>query len=496
MSQLWRVLAIGFLLTTAISNQHAAHASEAIIIGGGSHVHDSQTRFEESVLWVGSVLSEQGVTFTTHFNDGKDERLDTYYNVNDPTAIRPLARIFNDSDIQTRSFRNHSLSDVTSSTRIEELEAAIHSQLADNIDEELLLVHSGLGGYSGSSEHNVSMNLWDNSTLSAFQLHQWLMQHERPVRFVMAHSNSGGFHRIAYRDSAKGIELNDTTHCGFTSNSAYGEDEIAIANPDTRDYRDYLSYFFSALSGYEYDGEIISRLSDLDEDGQTSLREAHLFTLEEAMSIDLPLSTSEDYLLRWQPWYLRWQPAPKQLPNNEYTRIFRDVANRLKIPLGSYVAKEIRNRLTLVETQLQAIEQRRFQENSEIVQLQGTIRAALVSQWPILAAPYSQGFETLIRSNQIPLVESYIEQFQPQYTDLLALQEQSQISELEHLGKHREKAQFYKLLRLRHLALVKQQLYQHGTQQHIAGYRSLLKCEESPLTPSSFTTLLTEEASQ
>ena len=46
---------------------------------------------------------------------------------------------------------------------------------------------------------------------------------------------------------------------------------------------------------------------DLDGDGQVSLYEAHLYALRAGESADLPRSTSEAFLERWQPWYADWR---------------------------------------------------------------------------------------------------------------------------------------------------------------------------------------------
>ncbi|MFK7861464.1 MAG: hypothetical protein AB8B64_21790 [Granulosicoccus sp.] len=483
-----------FTLITPI--HQTSHATEAIIIGGGSEVHGSDTRFETSVRWVGSILSDHDVTFTTHFNDGQATEPDIFDHSTDPAHSRPLARIFGNAELLRRHYRNHSLSKVDTSTRIKDLGPVIKSRLKDNIDEELLFIHSGFGSHTGASEDSVSMNLWNNEKLTAKELHQLLEQHDRPIRFIFGHSYSGGFHRLAYRDPSTGLALSDTTHCGFTSQSAYALAEFNPEQTDDGDYRDYLSYFFSALSGYEYDGQIISRFADLNEDGETSLREAHLFAMEEAMSVDRPLSTSEDYLLRWQPWYLRWQPSQKPLPNNEYTRIFRTLANRLKIPLDDNAAKSIREKMAQVTSQVQAIEQRLLVEQASINHLRSMIRTELVSKWPSLAEPYTHGFEALIRADTLLSIDSYSRTLKPEYDELLSLQKQTQLSKKEHLEIRREAAQYQKLLQLRHLALVKQQLIQYGKAQQIGDYRSLLRCEQAPLRASTATTQLTEETTQ
>ncbi|MFK7994982.1 MAG: hypothetical protein AB8B87_12640 [Granulosicoccus sp.] len=488
------VLALFTLLPVTAAIQHPALATEAIIIGGGSDVLDSNNHFEDSILWIENVLTERDVSYRTYFNDGSKESPDTYYQTDELT--RPLTSVFGNVAGTQRRFRNHGLGNIHGSTMVGDLEPALTKGLAENTDEELLLIHSGLGSFSGTGEDSASLKLWNDDRLSTSRLHQLLAQNERTVRYVFSHSYSGSFHRLAYRNPSQGLELNGTTHCGFTSNSAYSESEFSSEFSDASDYRDYLSYFFSALSGFEYDGQIISRFADLDEDGQTSLREAHLFTLEEAMSIDLPLSSSEDYLLRWQPWYLRWQPPQKQLPNNEYSQIFRHLAKRMDITVNDNVARGIRKEMATVTNRLQAIEQQRREQEASIKGLQSTIQSALISQWPTLAQPYTQDFEKLLKSDNFPAIETLIEQFQPEYEQLQSMQKDAQHVSRQHLGKRREAVQLQKLLRLRHLALIKQQLYEYGSEQQISDYRTLLLCEEAPLMPTTSTTVISEKTIQ
>lgn len=471
-------------LCLTLSNPDQALATEALIIGGGSNIHDSSVRFEDTVGWLQSVLIDQQVNVTTFFNDGDSEEHDTYYEEDVPPTA--TGRVFGQYAMQKRRYRGHQLNGVQASSRISDIEPAITSQLAASNEQDLLLIGVGHGRVTDASNDSTSMLLWDNTELTSNQLHEWIAKHERAVRFVFAQNHSGSFHRLAYAHNASNsLQLGNTLRCGFTSTTSYGVAELDTAASEESKYRDYTSYFFSAISGYEHDGEIISRFSDLNNDGHTSLREAHLYTLEEARSIELSLSTSEDYLLRWQPWYLRWQPASKQLPNNEYSRVFRDLANALNVNLSGNVAKDIREGLKIANGELQVLQQQRAQHQSRILQLQSSLRTTTLRLWPALAAPYSQGFETLVREGQLPAVQTHLASQQPAYNELVTLQAQISQQNAALRIKHRTITQHKKLLHLRHLALLQRQLYDHGTSQNIEDYRSLVKCEEAPLLASA-----------
>ncbi len=489
---------VAALLCTGLIVPTQAQATDVILIGGGSGVHDSYASFEDSVRWKRSVLSEQDVNLTTLFNDGNLTEPDINF-VGDDSSHRQthaLSRVFGNADWQKMRYRNHGLNNVDAGTSIKELESTITANLASKSADEILIVHTGRGGFTGGSADNASLKLWNDSRLTAKQLHSWIQQSNTPVRFVFSQSHSGGFHRLAYENSSQGLKLATQIHCGFTSTSAYQRAETDMTTPGTTDYRDYASYFFSALSGFEYDGEIISRFSDMDEDGQTSLREAHLFALLEGRSIDLPLSTSEDYLLRWQPWYLRWQPAAKTLPNNEYTRIFRDIASQLDIPLTTNVARELRKRIRQLSLNRKELDQLHREQTTAIALLQAKLQSEAFAQWPQLNAPYTSGFATLVRLGKLPEINAFLESRQPAYSELVALMESAVNTQTSSLNNRREASQYAKLIRLRHLALLKGQLYDNGSSEQINDYRALVSCEEAPLKPAQAQVRLSEDSSQ
>jgi hypothetical protein len=64
---------------------------------------------------------------------------------------------------------------------------------------------------------------------------------------------------------------------------------------DKDNYVEYSSYFWEALGGRTAAGEQ-APTSDYDGDGRTSLAEAHAYTVLHAETIDLPLTTSSEFL--------------------------------------------------------------------------------------------------------------------------------------------------------------------------------------------------------
>ncbi|ASJ70243.1 hypothetical protein [Granulosicoccus antarcticus] len=473
----------------------SALSTEAVLIGGGYNVHGSQGQIELNVKWVQSILETQNITVDTYFTDGDEPGADVHYVVvpeQGQSRTEPLARVFYDWVLENRRYREHSVPNVLGSTRRNELEPKLRDIIERTDDQDLLLVYNGHGSQSMTTPDRVTLNLWDDTTLTARELHEMLEPRTAPFRFVFTQCYSGGFHRLAYKESQKGLELNSTPRCGFTAESAYRLAEGCSASIDTDDYRDYTTYFFAALAGEDRNGQATSHNPDANKDGITTLREAHLYTLEQAVSTDLSRSTSEDYLDQWQPWYLRWLPSPAILPDNEYSRMFAQLASQYEIdtPVGTAAVDTaagaapaaIRQKLALNDQQQQAtIEQRHLLEN-QIGRKQIELQLALMQHWPELMGPYTGAYQTLASNGSLLLIADQISQM-PDYSSLVEAQTQFADLDLELLEQERLGTQLHKLIRLRQLALLKQQISEYGSNQEQLDYHSLVACEDTPLTP-------------
>lgn len=472
-------------------------AAEAIIIGGGSDVSSSPEQLEQDVKWVQDVLNDQLIPTTTYFTDGDTTGADVHYRLPDAnkqdslsaSSMEPIARIFGDNHLERQRYREHNINDVIGSTRWQDLEPAINDLLArSKHHEETLLIFNGLGRLSGTRPESATMDLWDNSSLSVKQLHQTINQRTSPVRFVFNQCHSGGFHRLAYKNPEKGLTLSGVRHCGFTSESVYRHSENCSVDTNLIGNAEYSSHFFSALHGYEPDGQIISRFPDTNKDGQVSLREAHLFTLQEAFSSQVPRSTSEDFLIRWQPWYLRWMPNSKLLPNNEYARLFRDVAASYKIDLDNGVANTLRSLLANHTSEISLLEKQLADNRLAVAQLQSRMQQNLSAKWPKMLSPYTSEYNAFIESGEFEKVSTYIRNSMSEYQQLVLLQDQIIEQEKQRNRLLRQTAVCRKLLHLRQLAYLKKQLTEYGSSEDKASYESLMQCESEPLTPPSILT--------
>ncbi len=481
-----RVLLSALLATssTLFFPLNLAHAdTTAVLVGGGYDIHGSQGQIELNVKWVQGVLEEQNATVRTYFTDGDEAGLDVHYNLpadQHDSAMEALARIFGDWVLENRRYRENTVPNVSGSTRREDLEPALQQIIDETAEDDLLLVYNGHGSQSQSTPDHVTLNLWDNTTITANEMHSLIEPRTAPFKFVFTQCYSGGFHRLAYKDPSEGLALADSPRCGFTAESAYRLAEGCSASIETDDYRDYTTYFFSALSGYERNGEIISHDPDMNKDGITSLREAHLFTLKEAFSTDLSRSTSEDYLNRWQPWYLRWLPSDKNLPDNEYSRIFRYLAARYDVELNSTVLSDIRQKMATVKEQVEDVTQQRISLRTQALIIQRQLQNVLINQEPSLLGPYTGAYQAMASSGDLQRVSEELTS-NAEYQNLKALQDEDHALDERFLQLEREATQYQKLLRMRQLSVLKQQIVDYGSEQENKDYQSLVSCEAAPL---------------
>lgn len=462
-------------------------ADEAVIIGGGYDPQGSQVQIELNVRWVRDILEANGLPITTYFTDGDAAGVDVHFDVGSDRPDSPLsalARVFGDADLERRRYRENDVLDVSGSTERGALMPALGDLFERTQGEPLLLVYNGHGGPSPDEQAGVTLELWQDSFVSARELHGLLDRRkaarEDPFRFVFTQCYSGGFHRLAYADPTTGDTLSDTPRCGFTAESAYRLAEGCSAGIDSGDYRDYSTFFFAAVADQERDGSVLDRDPDDDADGETSLREAHLYALEKAHSTDLSRSTSEDWLDNWQPWYLRWLPMQSELPNNEYARLFRTLAVAANLPLDDRVGRHLRELLKTHRTRIETLRDERERLRQTVLDTQAELQRAVVGRWPTLLGPYTTAYRNLAVRGELDDISLWIEQ-QPGHADLVLLLASADDLDRQTLATERELVLAHKLLRLRHLAVTKGQLAQYGSADEHRDYAALLACEELPL---------------
>ncbi len=116
-----------------------------------------------------------------------------------------------------------------------------------------------------------------------------------PLVLVMVQCFGGGFANVMFQDGDPTKPIWNHDFCGFFASIPERMASGCTSQVNERDYQDFTTHFFAALSGVSRDGRRIKG-ADYDHDGKVSFDEAYSYTQINDDSIDVPLSTSDAYL--------------------------------------------------------------------------------------------------------------------------------------------------------------------------------------------------------
>lgn len=477
-----------YLYCLLLSCSLTVFANENVwIIGGGPNPQASQAQIEFNVKWVIASLKQLTPDATLHIfyaNGGKSGKAVTEWRepVNANTSLQPLARVFGKQRANGFTFREKTVPDVEGSTHADVLEPALQQGFAKlRPGDRALIIYNGHGLADHDDAAGNTLRLWRDSRLSVRQFEKLLGSFDPavPVRFVLTQCFAGGFARAIHPDAKDVLELAPGKRCGFFAVSKDREAEGCSPSVDVGDYRDYTTYFFAALTGQTRLGTPIKGQPDLNTDGVVTLYEAHLYALAEAENADIPQATSELFLDRWQPWYLRWLQVGA-LPDNVYGRLARALALKNELPEeGNRLSHKLDERRSRLHQQVKVLKSEQATLKSEVVPLQNEIRNELSYKWPAILHPYTAAFVQLMATD-VDSVQDFILKH-PSYQVLVNKQDQIEKIELQLLQLNRGLAQLDKILRLRLLARELDQFERLASKQVKADYARLLECEQLPL---------------
>lgn len=154
-----------------------------------------------------------------------------------------------------------------------------------------------LGDRSREALENTTYSVWNDGELSVKELAAALQKWpaKAPLVLVMVQCHSGGFANVMFEGGDPKKPVWDRDFCGFFAATADRESSGCTSEVDERDYQDFTTHFFAALSGRSRSGQPVSG-TDYDHDGTVSLLEAYAWTHLIDTSIDVPVCTSDAYL--------------------------------------------------------------------------------------------------------------------------------------------------------------------------------------------------------
>lgn len=468
------------LLATALLAAPAA-AAEVWLIGGGPDIEHSQEQIERGVSWLEDVLIARDLEVRTYFGLGTAPGKDVAYwdaAAGHTGRLEPLARIFGDRIDAGVAFRRHELKALEGSTIKDELVAKLRADFErHDARSDVLLVYTGHGGVVESDVQQNHLRIWGDRQLDVGEVDALLdrLPDGTTTRFVMSQCYSGAFNALMYEDPARGEDV-DVGRCGFSSESALHRAEGCGLVIGAEQYSDYGTFLFEALRGETRNGESITdETLDRDGNGRTSFREAHLFTLANAHSSDLPRATSETYLVDWMPWYLRWDASLDGRPS-VYWQLAERVAQRYGWETTPFSLEARRREFRSAQDEYR---ERERNGRDRVEELKTSLSADLVKRWPALARPYSPAYHRLLAERSSEIVRYVADD--ERYARLVS--HQQQLGELSRrqteVGRHLR--QIDKIYRLRKLARLEQALARYGSRQERLEYEQLVECESGHL---------------
>lgn len=471
------VTSLLFITSSALATDHVW------MIGGGPSPRDSQAQIEINVNWVIQVLNANANSSQLHIYYANGEASGKDVVLWQPPkeskqALQPLARVFGEQTANGESYHHHRVPNVIASTEAGLLKERLENEFSElKPGDRVLFIYNGHGLQDQADPAGNTLRLWNDTRLTVREMDEIMNRIDPavPVRFLFTQCFSGGFARLIHPRADDQLSLGKANRCGFFAESEDREAEGCSASIKIGDYRDYSTFFFAALNGRTRTGDPIAVNPDRDGDGNVSLYEAHLFALSQAHNADLPRSTSEVFLERWQPWYLRWADTGAE-PDNTYGRLVRAVARKNGLPdSGSALIREIKVQRQALNRKMADLENEQASLSLEIQALQKEIKKDLGMRWPAALFPHTQNFVRFLKKD-LDTAQDFILSHAG-YPDLVAKQDRHFAIGEDMLHVDRDITQLDKILRLRKLARLQNQFEQHATAQEHEWYRRLMACE-------------------
>lgn len=445
------------------------------LIGGGPDLDNTQAQIEQNVLWARSVLRALPGDRRIHayFNDGDDPAPDvTLWQPPEESAaaLQPLARIYDSYYLNGESVRSHRIDPVDGPATRTAVRVALREGLAALAPgAQGLVVYAGHGspGDTGSV-----LNLWGEGDFDPDDLREVVAAQpaETRLRFVFTQCYAGGFHAAVLPATG------EPDRCGFYAVAADQPSEGCTSGLDVADYRGYGTYFFAALAGQARDGGALLADPDRNRDGRVDPHEAHLYTLRAARSTDVPRSSSEQYLLDWEPWYLPLLPIEPQ-PGNPYPELAAALAADLGIDNPD--RRTLHEHRKQVRMQVRRLiyrqEQARGRAQGAIAQLQHAVE----TRWPgaryTRTLAYKQFLEQDLDTAQAFIASHTL------YPGLVSDQNDYWVLDKAILELQRRLAQLDRIEHLQRLGRLRDAFLARAGNADRATYQRLLTCEQHPL---------------
>jgi hypothetical protein len=307
-----------------------------LVLGGGYSPSGNQFSLESNVKYFMRMRQALGLDqskTSLYFADGSDPGRDLQYFDPDfkvPLVNRGLAEIIGRKNGLNYQYRSNDLPNDGPSS-LASLDRWISDRKKSANEAINFIYFTGHGGKGNKEKpRNTTAYLWNNVQLRVETLAKKLdgLPKNQPCLFVMVQCYSGGFADIMFKNGSPENGLSETIRGGFFATT---HDRVAAGcTPDVResDYREYSTQFWEALCGTSRSGKKV-RQPDYDENGKTSMSEAHAYVVIHSDTIDLPVKTSEIWLRTiFFPGFGEKKQSDKKDPSGKFSEFAGKIFNK------------------------------------------------------------------------------------------------------------------------------------------------------------------------
>lgn len=480
-----------FLLSLIAAPQHAMGKDFFLTIGGGYSPSGNQVSLERNVLFYQDVLENKKLGHRPHsvyFADGSSPQADLQVvdRSSIPRANQLMAEFFGSRRDLGLSYRDHQIPGVQGETSTKNIRTWFNTVGRQLVAGDRLIIYVTSHGHSSDTKdrpHNTSISLWNRQRIRVNELVELLDELPRDVAVVaiMVQCHSGGFARIVYNDGDSDNRFSAHNRCGFFA--TVHDRPAAGCTPDIDEatYVEYSTYFWEAIAGRTRLGQPIER-PDYNGDGKISFREAHAYTLLTSDTIDLPITTSGEFLGVESGFRDQEHPdlLPRELPYSKYIELATPSERAVLEGLSAQLELQGEDRLSQAERESKPPRTRgRGRSRSASEDPAGNLRRKIAGdirrQWPQLANlmnPLAIELVTTRRDEFIKRIENHKD-----YKRYRELAEQAKTQ----LSRQEKRVKYERFVRAAENVIMRENLNRLGDDATIARYKSILEAEMGSL---------------
>lgn len=360
-----------------------------VIIGGGPVPESNEVSVEQDVELVRRALPGPGVVLFAGGGESKTVR------ELDPDAKLDSVRVALGGLFAPRAGRGsryrRASFEAEPATR-ENVETSLSNALSEGTTP--LLVYVAGHGDKGEHPEDNFVALWGGGALTVSDLATLHERSTRPMRLVATTCYSGGFAELAFAGANSGaMKPSAVPRCGVFAGTADRETSGCDPNPNRRAQESYGLHLTHALLGMSKDGSPLAAASlDFNNDGVVGLLDAHTWARIEAVSFDLPTTTSERWLRAVES---EAAPIVAELVPEDAA-----VTERLGAVLGVPTEANAESRAVELDHELAALDGKLRDMEQALGEIEDELATALLDRWPYIDDPFHPEFDATFQRDE------------------------------------------------------------------------------------------------